>query len=51
MRIRDRLQFVMFSVKGIAPLDLSYVDNWSMASENTIVAKALKAMLGSDGAN
>jgi exopolysaccharide biosynthesis polyprenyl glycosylphosphotransferase len=31
-------------------LDLSYVDNWSMASDLLIIAKTLKAVLASDGA-
>ena len=31
-------------------LDLSYVDNWSMAGDLVIIAKTLKAVLASDGA-
>jgi lipopolysaccharide/colanic/teichoic acid biosynthesis glycosyltransferase len=31
-------------------LDLSYVDNWSMASDLLLIAKTLKAVLASDGA-
>jgi lipopolysaccharide/colanic/teichoic acid biosynthesis glycosyltransferase len=31
-------------------LDLSYVDNWSMASDLLLIAKTLKAVLVSDGA-
>ena len=31
-------------------LDLSYVDNWSMAGDLMIIAKTLKAVLASDGA-
>jgi hypothetical protein len=31
-------------------LDLSYVDNWSMASDLLLIAKPLKAVLASDGA-
>jgi exopolysaccharide biosynthesis polyprenyl glycosylphosphotransferase len=31
-------------------LDLSYVDNWSMAGDLVIVARTLKAVLASDGA-
>ncbi|MFD9682930.1 sugar transferase [Rhodococcus sp. NPDC059969] len=31
-------------------LDLSYVDNWSMMGDVMIVAKTLKAVVGSDGA-
>jgi exopolysaccharide biosynthesis polyprenyl glycosylphosphotransferase len=31
-------------------LDLSYVDNWSMAGDLVLVAKTLKAVLASDGA-
>lgn len=31
-------------------LDLSYVDNWSMAGDLIIIAKTLKAVLASDGA-
>ncbi|MCJ0902128.1 sugar transferase [Rhodococcus sp. ARC_M6] len=31
-------------------LDLSYVDNWSMMGDVLIVAKTLKAVVGSDGA-
>lgn len=31
-------------------LDLSYVDNWSMASDFLLIAKTLKAVLASDGA-
>ena len=30
-------------------LDLSYVDNWSMMGDVMIVAKTLKAVVGSDG--
>lgn len=31
-------------------LDLSYVDNWSMASDLLLIAKTLKAVVASDGA-
>jgi exopolysaccharide biosynthesis polyprenyl glycosylphosphotransferase len=31
-------------------LDLSYVDNWSMASDFLLIAKTLKAVVASDGA-
>ena len=31
-------------------LDLSYVDNWSMMGDILIIAKTLKAVVGSDGA-
>jgi exopolysaccharide biosynthesis polyprenyl glycosylphosphotransferase len=31
-------------------LDLSYVDNWSMASDFLLIAKTLKAVVSSDGA-
>jgi lipopolysaccharide/colanic/teichoic acid biosynthesis glycosyltransferase len=31
-------------------LDLSYVDNWSMAGDLMIIAKTLKAVLASNGA-
>jgi lipopolysaccharide/colanic/teichoic acid biosynthesis glycosyltransferase len=31
-------------------LDLSYVDNWSMASDLLLIAKTLKAVIASDGA-
>jgi exopolysaccharide biosynthesis polyprenyl glycosylphosphotransferase len=31
-------------------LDLSYVDNWSMASDFLLIAKTIKAVLASDGA-
>jgi exopolysaccharide biosynthesis polyprenyl glycosylphosphotransferase len=31
-------------------LDLSYVDNWSMASDLLLIAKTLKAVMASDGA-
>jgi lipopolysaccharide/colanic/teichoic acid biosynthesis glycosyltransferase len=31
-------------------LDLSYVDNWSMASDALIIAKTLKAVVARDGA-
>jgi lipopolysaccharide/colanic/teichoic acid biosynthesis glycosyltransferase len=31
-------------------LDLSYVDNWSMAGDLMIVAKTLKVVLVGDGA-
>jgi exopolysaccharide biosynthesis polyprenyl glycosylphosphotransferase len=31
-------------------LDLSYVDNWSMASDLLLIAKTVKAVLASDGA-
>ena len=31
-------------------LDLSYVDNWSMAGDLVIIARTLKAVLASDGA-
>ena len=31
-------------------LDLSYVDNWSMAGDLMIIARTLKAVLASDGA-
>ena len=31
-------------------LDLYYVDNWSMLSDLVIMAKTVRAVLGSDGA-
>ena len=31
-------------------LDLSYVDNWSMAGDLIIIAKTLKAVVARDGA-
>ena len=31
-------------------LDLSYVDNWSMAGDLVIIARTLRAVLASDGA-